>query len=32
MKEILENAGFDRVSHTDFARGIAALYIAHRPS
>jgi demethylmenaquinone methyltransferase/2-methoxy-6-polyprenyl-1,4-benzoquinol methylase len=32
MKQILKDAGFDRVSHTDFARGIAALYIAHRPS
>jgi demethylmenaquinone methyltransferase / 2-methoxy-6-polyprenyl-1,4-benzoquinol methylase len=31
MKDILRGAGFDRVSHTDFARGIAALYVAHRP-
>ena len=30
MKQILRETGFDRVSHVDFARGIAALYIAHR--
>jgi demethylmenaquinone methyltransferase/2-methoxy-6-polyprenyl-1,4-benzoquinol methylase len=32
MKTILREGGFDRVTHTDFARGIAALYIAHRPA
>lgn len=32
MENILRGCGYDRVTHADFARGIAALYIAHRPS
>lgn len=31
MKKILSGVGYERVTHTDFARGIAALYIAWRP-
>jgi len=31
MEGILRAAGFAPVRHVDFARGIAALYIAHRP-
>jgi len=31
MREILAEAGFDKVRHLDFARGIAALYLGDRP-
>ncbi len=32
MKRIIEQAGFESVRHLDFARGIAALYIAGKPA
>ena len=31
MSAILRGIGFESVRHIDFARGIAALYIGHRP-